>query len=101
MAVGVTPARYPQRVQVARSLESRSDETVVRRAHAAAGAFVGRAVHRREDREAALDAALAPGATRAIGAGTRARPEEPDPYRLCFERDLDRVKHSHPWRRLA
>ena len=27
--------------------------------------------------------------------------EEPDPYRLCFERDLDRIKHSRPWRRLA
>jgi dGTPase len=73
----------------------------VRRAHAAAGAIVGGSVRRREEREAALDALLAPGATRAVGAGTRALPEEPDPYRLCFERDLDRVKHSHPWRRLA
>ena len=36
-----------------------------------------------------------------VGAGTRARAEEPDPYRLCFERDLDRIKHSRPWRRLA
>ena len=27
--------------------------------------------------------------------------EEPDPFRLCFERDLDRIKHSRPWRRLA
>src|SRR5262249_33949109 len=43
----------------------------------------------------------APGATRPIAAGTRARPEEPDPFRLCFERDLDRIKHSGPWRRLA
>ena len=42
-----------------------------------------------------------PGATRPVGAGERLRPEEPDPYRLCFERDLDRVKHSRPWRRLA
>ena len=32
---------------------------------------------------------------------TAPAPEEPDPYRLCFERDLDRVKHSRPWRRLA
>jgi dGTPase len=88
-------------VQVDRSPEPRIDEIVVRRAHAAAHAFVGRAAERREDREAALDAALAPGATRPIGAGTRARPEEPDPFRLCFERDLDRVKHSNPWRRLA
>ncbi len=36
-----------------------------------------------------------------VGAGTRARAEEPDPFRLCFERDLDRIKHSRPWRRLA
>ncbi|MCZ7526940.1 MAG: HD domain-containing protein [Acidimicrobiia bacterium] len=55
----------------------------------------------REEREAALDAWLAPGATRPVGAGRRARPEEPDPYRLCFERDVDRVKHSRPFRRLA
>ena len=61
----------------------------------------GRAVPRREAREAALDVTLAPGATRPVGAGTRANEEEPDPYRLCFERDLDRIKHSHPWRRLA
>ena len=31
----------------------------------------------------------------------RLRAEAPDPYRLCFERDLDRIKHSRPWRRLA
>jgi len=73
----------------------------VRRAHAGADAYVGGPVCRREEREAELAVALAPGATQAIGAGTRARPEEPDPYRLCFERDLDRVKHSRPWRRLA
>jgi dGTPase len=44
---------------------------------------------------------MAPGATRPHGAGRRARAEDPDPFRLCFERDLDRVKHSKPWRRLA
>src|SRR5436853_1504058 len=63
--------------------------------------YVGRRVRRREEREAELDAVLAPGATRPVGAGTRARVEEPDPFRVCFERDLDRVKHSRPWRRLA
>jgi dGTPase len=73
----------------------------VRRAHEGANAFVGRGVRPREDREAELDARLAPGATRAVGSGRRGRQEEPDPYRLCFERDLDRVKHSNPWRRLA
>ncbi len=70
-------------------------------AHAGAAAYVGGGVLRREEREATLDGALAPGATRPVGAGTRARPESPDPYRLCFERDLDRIKHSRPWRRLA
>jgi dGTPase len=76
-------------------------ESVVRRAHADAEAFVGGTPRRREEREAALAAVLAPGATRPVGGGDRARPEEPDPYRLCFERDLDRIKHSRPWRRLA
>jgi dGTPase len=70
-------------------------------AHEGARARVGRVARLRPDREADLDSTLAPGATRPIGAGVRARPEAPDPYRLCFERDLDRVKHSRPWRRLA
>lgn len=45
--------------------------------------------------------ALAPGATRAEGAGKRVVTEEPDRFRTCFERDLDRIKHSKPFRRLA
>ncbi len=69
--------------------------------HAHAPLFVGSRAATREEREAALDALLAPGATRAVGAGTRAIAEAPDPQRLCFERDLDRIKHSRPWRRLA
>ncbi len=73
---------------------------VAQRAHAGAH-VVGRRVVRREEREAAVDAELAPGATRPVGAGRRAVEEAPDPFRLCFERDLDRVKHSRPWRRLA
>jgi dGTPase len=77
------------------------DEELIRQAHPGANAFVGRRVMRREDREAALDATMAPGATRPVGAGRRALLEEPDAFRLCFERDLDRVKHSRPWRRLA
>ena len=76
-------------------------ELTIARAHPDADARVGGSVLRREEREATLDAVLAPGATRPIGAGTRRRVEEPDPFRLCFERDLDRVKHSRPWRRLA
>ncbi|WP_328823930.1 HD domain-containing protein [Microlunatus kandeliicorticis] len=53
---------------------------------------------RREEREAEL---LRPGATLARGAGHRARPEEPDPERTCFERDRDRIVHSTAFRRLA
>jgi dGTPase len=52
-------------------------------------------------REAADDAADAPFATRAEGAGNRAVPEDPDRFRTCFERDLDRIQHSRPFRRLA
>ena len=33
--------------------------------------------------------------------GPRSGPRSPTPFRLCFERDLDRIKHSRPWRRLA
>jgi dGTPase len=79
-----------------------TDVLTVARAHVGdTHAFVGGRLLRREEREADLDATLAPGATRPVGSGTRVRPEEPDPYRLSFERDLDRVKHSRPWRRLA
>lgn len=52
----------------------------------------------REDREAEI---LAPHATRAVGAGNRAVDEEPDRFRTCFERDLDRIHHSKAFRRLA
>ncbi len=52
-------------------------------------------------REEAEDQTLAGGATRAEGAGHRARPEEPDPLRTCFERDRDRILHSTAFRRLA
>jgi len=52
-------------------------------------------------REEAEAAALSPGATRAVGAGRRARPEAPDPWRTCFERDRDRILHASAFRRLA
>ena len=60
-----------------------------------------RGLLRRQEREEADDRLLAPGATRAVGAGRRAHPEEPDPFRTCYERDLDRIHHSRPFRRLA
>lgn len=44
---------------------------------------------------------LRPEATFAVGAGHRARPEEPDVERTCFERDRDRIVHSTAFRRLA
>src|SRR5579875_1466731 len=55
----------------------------------------------RQAREEAEAAFLSEGATRAEGAGHRARPEAPDPLRTCFERDRDRILHSTPFRRLA
>lgn len=55
----------------------------------------------REAREELEDATLCEGATRARGAGRRPEEEEADPLRTCFERDLDRIKHSKAWRRLA
>jgi dGTPase len=55
----------------------------------------------RDAREAAEDAVLAPSATRATPCGRRAAPEEPDPWRTCFERDRDRILHSSAFRRLA
>ena len=55
----------------------------------------------REAREEQLDGLLARGATRARGAGRRARAEEPDTFRTCFERDRDRILHSSSFRRLA
>jgi dGTPase len=75
----------------------------VRQAHAGGelvevGSFV---LQDRETRQAAEHAALAPGATRAAGAGRRARPEDADPWRTCFERDRDRILHSTAFRRLA
>jgi dGTPase len=55
----------------------------------------------RETREAEEEWTLAPGATRSLGAGSRAMDEAPDPWRTCFERDRDRIMHSAAFRRLA
>ena len=78
--------------------------TFGRAAHADSRARIGgpglAGVHR-EEREAAEDGSLVPGATRARGAGRRATAEEPDPWRTCFERDRDRILHSTSFRRLA
>jgi dGTPase len=56
----------------------------------------------RLQREAREQQFLAPGATLARGAGSRAIPEDPDPIRTCFERDRDRILHgATAFRRLA
>ena len=55
----------------------------------------------RAAREALEHELLAPGATHAGGAGHRARSEDPDPWRTCFERDRDRILHAPSFRRLA
>jgi dGTPase len=76
--------------------------TDVRFAHRGAAATVGPVGHAgREQREAWEDSVLAPGATRGRGSGHRAKPEEPDGVRTCFERDRDRILHSPAFRRLA
>ncbi|MHB8466492.1 MAG: HD domain-containing protein [Acidimicrobiales bacterium] len=74
----------------------------VRTAHRDSSGLVGDV--RRLDRAAREEVeavTLAPGATRAEGAGDRPRAEEADDERTCFERDRDRILHSAPFRRLA
>jgi len=69
---------------------------------AGGGAPFGRLARQdREDREDREETLLAPGATRAEGGGYRVRPEEPDEWRTCFERDRDRILHATSFRRLA
>ncbi len=55
----------------------------------------------RAEREELEHELLASGATHAADAGRRAVPEEPDPWRTCFERDRDRILHATSFRRLA
>ncbi|MGH9081139.1 MAG: HD domain-containing protein [Acidimicrobiales bacterium] len=77
----------------------------IRLAHADSGDRhpVGRPAGRldRPAREDLERERLSPGATLAGGAGHRAAPEEPDPWRTCFERDRDRILHATSFRRLA
>lgn len=83
-------------------MQGHGTELRIRLAHSDSAAQVGAiAPLSREEREDLEMFALAPGATRSQGAGTRGRDEEPDPYRTCFERDRDRILHSTAFRRLA
>jgi dGTPase len=73
----------------------------LRTAHAEVVSFGPLEVLDRQGREELEEATLAPGATRAKGAGKRRQEEEPDAWRTCFERDRDRILHSSAFRRLA
>jgi dGTPase len=72
------------------------------RAHADSQARVGPGpTVLRELREQRERQTLRPGASLAVGAGRRVRPEVADDERTCFERDRDRIVHSTAFRRLA
>jgi dGTPase len=84
------------------TMEGAAASDAVVRAHREPGPQLGALrLHGREGREEAEEALLAPGATRARGAGQRRREEAPDAERTCFERDRDRILHSPAFRRLA
>jgi len=87
----------------AATMHGHDDAGAVVLAHADSAASVDRpAAVGRVAREEAEAAWLARGATLADGAGHRARDEEPDPERTCFERDRDRILHrATAFRRLA
>jgi dGTPase len=86
----------------ASTMEGHPQTAAVRLAHAGTGVRLGAASPAgREEREAEEDRLLAPGATRARGAGCRQLAEPPDPLRTCFERDRDRILHASAFRRLA
>ncbi len=81
----------------------RSEMDGMRQAHDGVPTLAGDlAVMDREARENSEDELMSSHATRARGAGNRPRPEEPDPWRTCFERDRDRILHkATAFRRLA
>ncbi len=91
----------PRAQQWAATMHGHAEAGLVR-AHATSHALTGPGpVVARELREEWESVRLRPGATRARGAGNRARAEEPDAERTCFERDRDRIVHSTAFRRLA
>jgi dGTPase len=95
------PAMQGRAERWAATMAGTRDDSV-RLAHADSCAKVEpAAVVTRAEREHRQDAGLSPSATRAVGAGDRAVPEEPDDLRTCFERDRDRILHASAFRRLA
>ncbi len=91
----------PRAQQWAATMHGHTEAGLVR-AHASSHAVTGPGpVITRERREEWEAVRLRPGATRAVGAGHRARDEVPDAERTCFERDRDRIVHSTAFRRLA
>jgi dGTPase len=100
-----TPVEQTERAQRWAATMAGHEAHGLRTAHADSSAGLGadgevRPLGRPE-REVIEDEVLAPGATRAETGGKRAEPEEPDPWRTCFERDRDRILHSTSFRRLA
>lgn len=58
-------------------------------------------VSTREDIERSEHGRLSPDAAFSDASAGRARPEEPDRYRTCYQCDRDRILHSKSFRRLA
>lgn len=99
---GIDASRLTDAMQA--SLNAYGAETEgVRLAHADSNARVGkpRATLDRLRREELLEPSLSELATRPRLAGNRAIDEEPDPLMLCFEVDLERIRTSAAFRRLA
>ncbi len=80
---------------------STSGSAPLRLAHADSAAAAGGTRLDRAARQSLEEDGLAATATRAVGAGHRARAEEPDEWRTCFERDRDRILHAPAFRRLS
>ncbi|MEI2640078.1 MAG: HD domain-containing protein [Microthrixaceae bacterium] len=92
----------PQQIEWTSTMHGNSAPSGIVVAHAGADALrVNPRGFTREQREEIEALGLSDGATRSIGAGNRAREEEPDPFRTCFERDRDRILHASAFRRLA
>jgi len=95
------PELQPRAIAWAETMSGHTDDRLVR-AHSDPGARIELDVPiLRRQREAWEAEHLRPGAALALGAGDRARREDPDPERTCFERDRDRIVHSTAFRRLA